>query len=610
MRCERGPSRCHVDSRSRAADIVRSSLSITVLVVLVGCVSTAGSVDGDGGGGCTGTMGNVIGTGGGTDTGGGNTPLGDRGEPITIDVSDTEQFVPGSPATHPIAGRVHGGNGTFAFTINDEIVPLGEDGRFSTEIDVAPGLQVVKLAARDTATPPGKRDVNLSLLVSEFLPEGEINPAAAALVLTSEMVSSMADPMQDLVASLDVASEIRSRAVLSEDSTCTTHPRSATHGRPTLRLFVTETGALTMEVLIPNLSIDFYGTCSMLISTVNITGRIETNVAILSELSAAPSDDCIQGLDHTPATVDLRDFDLQISGGSGLLESLIVMLMGEMKEGETAEELKTQFATEAEELLGPQLEDITVFDSTTPMELLAVPMDASLCLTGLSSEGGVPLARVGARVVGPGGGVGPGAPLVEGELPPAAPHTFWLDANLVAQFLYSAWIARGLQSDAISEIPISMIALLEPDLEDLFPEDATVSVAMDGQLPPRVRAAEPGSEGDLVVEIPDLQLRLSVDGEPLYTLSSNLELTLDLAPAEAGLAPMVTAVHTTTCLLEEPVVDIADAALAASVDMQIATVATDLLGGAVISLPDVGGGLRPVDAVPAPGGRYVQVTLE
>jgi len=528
---------------------------------------------------------------------------------VYIDTSSTSSYVEGFPTTAPVSGRVSSPNGPGTLTVGGQQASMGADGVFDVDVPVEPGLHVVELNATDQADPPNSRRANVSLLVADYLPEGQMNTGAAALVLTDDVVGAMADPMQELVSSIDVASEIRGRNTLTDDGTCTTHPSGASHGTPTLSLYVSDAGELVLEVLIPNLRIDFYGSCSMFITSMDITGTMTTDVAIMSRLSAPPGDTCLQGLDHSPATVELRDFDLSVQGGSGLLESLIVMLVGEMSEGDTADTLKAEIGTEAESMLGPELQDITIFESSESMELLESTMDLDLCVTGLETRNGQLLAYVGATVSGEGGLDAPGAPMVEGELPPPEANSMYLDANLVSQMVFSAWRAGGLSTDHIAQIDFGLLALISRDLEDLYPEGTMIDVSLDGKLAPYVRAVDEGP-GDLLLEIGNLDLILEVDGELLFRVGAQLTLILDLVPADGGLVPTVMGTTSDIFVAEEPIVDIDDDILASAVQLQIGMVAGDLLGDTAIALPDIGGSLTPVDVQPTPGGRYVQVMLE
>ena len=531
---------------------------------------------------------------------------------IFIDTSSTDPYLPAEAASATIAGQVVAPASLSRFTVaGDAVLPNGA-GQFDADVPVTAGLNIIELEASDLSEPANERRTNTAVLAADYLPEGELNSSAAALALTDAVVGPLAAPMQPLVRDIDVAAEILARPVLTDDGTCTTYPTSATQGTPRLRLFVGEDGGLWLEVLIPQVRIDFYGHCSTFIMDTDITGDMETEIAILSRLSAPPGEDCLVGLDHSPAEVELRDFDLDVQGGSGLLDSLVVMIMGEISEGDSAETLREEIAVEAESMLGPELEDITIFESSEVMDLLGTPMTLDLCVTGLVTSNSTLLALVGARVEGDGAAVNdaPGVPMTPGELPDPQPGSFYLDANLVGQLVYSAWRSGALLGEDISQTPYALLSLVCRDLEGLFPEDSMIDVSIDGRLAPMARAVESGP-GDLVLELGNFVLGLEVEGELLARVGTQLGLVLDLQPEGAGLRPVVASVTTETFVIEEPMVDIDDEVLTSAIDLQMSSTAADLLGDAIIALPSIGDApMTPVDAEPVPGGRYVRVVLE
>jgi hypothetical protein len=418
----------------------------------------------------------------------------------------------------------------------------------------------------------------------------------------------MAAPLQDRVATIDIASEIRSRPTLTDDD-CVTRPTGAAHGTPRLRTFVDEMGRLILEITIPSLEVSFEGTCDTFLSSTDVTGRMSTHVVIRTELFATPGEACAVGLEHGPVSVELADFDLDISGGSGLF-GLIVSLGGELREGDTADALRGEFAAEAEALLAAELGMLSVFDEAGTRALFGVELDLALCLTGLVSEGGMLRAIVGSRVTGPGLRDAPGAPMVEGALPAAQPDTLTLDANLVAQLLFSAWRAGALAQRDVLEVEMSMLSLIAPRLRTMFEGDTAVSVDLEGELPPLVRAAPAEGGGDLVLEIGDLDLVLRVDDVVLFRIGNVLRFTLELVPDAGALRAEVIGVEATTWVEAEPVADAIDDALAGAIQAQIGDAAAALLGETAIELPAIGGApLTAIDVTADPGGRYVHVSL-
>ncbi|MCS6799334.1 MAG: hypothetical protein NZ898_12560 [Myxococcota bacterium] len=541
------------------------------------------------------------------------------GHVLRIDTSSTQPYAGETATTWDVRGRVTASEGIGALQVAGRTVTPAASGEFSTSVPIRAGLNLVEITATDRASPAHARKGHRVLLSSNYIAEGALNPRAAALVLTDAILSSMVAPLAGRVASIDIASEIMRRRTLTDDD-CVTRPTGARHGRPTLALRVTPEGALRLEVVVPGLRVDFAGTCSnFFLGTVNVRGNMTTDVVLATVLSAPPSDNCVVGLQHGPPSVELRGFDLDVSGGSSLLEMLAIAIVSEMREGNTAEALEAEMTAEASALLDSELRELTVFDAGSTLTLFDVPLRVGLCMTGLVSEGGVLRAYVGARVQGPGGrDEAPGAPALRGELPPPAPGALWLDANLVGQLLFGAWRAGALSRPDAQQIDGSLLALLAPSLRSHLPSGSRVDVSIEGELAPFVRAAEPPAAdatagepaADLIVGLGDLQLILSGGDRELFRIGTLLELHLDLVPVEGGLKPEVTDVQARAWVLDEPVADVDDEVLEEAVTLQIRDAAASLLGDAVITLPDIGGvALQAAEVRAEPGGRYVRVTL-
>lgn len=532
---------------------------------------------------------------------------------LEVDTRETPSYFAPDVGLARLSGTVVASEGLSRLVVAGVEVPV-VGGRFAADVAAAPGLVHVPIEASDDARHTRRAD--RSLLVATFLEEGDLDPRAASLALTNEIVEPMAAPLQARVATIDIASEIRARPTLTDDS-CVTRPTGAHHGTPRLRTFVDATGQLVLEITIPSLEVSFVGRCDTFLTSTDVTGRMRTHVVLRTVLSAPPGEECVAGLAHSPAQIDLVDFDLDVRGGSGLF-GLLVSLAGEMREGDTAEALRAQFAAEADALLDAELGMVRVFDESATREFFGVPVDLALCLTGLVTEDGALRAIVGSRATGPGGRDAPGAPMVDGALPAMVPGALTLDANLVAQLVYSAWRAGALAQPDVLEVPMSMLSLVAPRLRTMFPADTTVSVDLEGELPPLVRAASldgdaggDGSGGDLALEIGDLFLVLRVGETVLFRVGNVLRFTLELVPEAGGaLRPEVVSVESETWVAEEPVADAIDAALAGAISAQIGDAAAALLGGAAIELPAIGGApLVASDVTPDPAGRYVHVLL-
>lgn len=564
-----------------------------LLALAVGCVGELGAYE--------------------TKTGGrdGSDPRpGPGGYALTVDTTGTDSYAPAHATSWTVSGRVVASEGLDSLTVAGGAAPVAGDGRFSRDVSLEPGLTLVPIEAADLGAPPHVRQAHRSILAASYLPEGHINSRAAAIVLTNEVVAPIAEPLQARVAGIDIAREIMARRTLTDDD-CRTVADAASHGTPMLSLTV-EGGALWLQITIPNLDIRYHGTCSAVIFSTDISGRMRTSVVLRTQLSAPTGDVCASGLDHTPAVVDLVGFDNDVSGGGSLLEMLLVSLMAEMREGDTADAMKAEFEAQADVLLGSELSGLSAFDSMETMTLFDTPIDVRLCLTGLASEGGTLRATIGATATGSGGGdvavMAPGAPMVTGELPASAPGKLWLDSGLVGQLLFAAWRGGALASESVSEIDVGTLSVVVPDLRGRYPAGTMAQIGIDGRMPPLVRAAVP-ADGDLLLDIGELHLLISAGGELLFRIGAQIRMTLELVPEAGALRPEVVDVSADTWIIEEPVVDADEEVLNAAVQLQIADAASALLGDATIALPEIGGALTPTDVTATPGARYVEITL-
>lgn len=528
---------------------------------------------------------------------------------LTIDTSGMDPFLPATATTAPVRGRVTASEGLGRLEIAGTPATTTGDGTFSADVPIAAGLNLITIDAFDLGTPEHQRHGHRAVIASDLRLEGDVNPAAAAISVTDGMLAEMIAPLSPEVARIDVASEIMGRGVLSSDDRCTTYPDRASHGTPTIALSRGAAGELLLQITIPNLVVDFHGQCRLLFSSTDITGRMSTSVVIQTALTAPPSTTCVTGLEHAPSVVDLRDFDMDVRGGSGL-SGLIVSLAAELREGDSAEEMKRQFAAQADMLIGERLGGLDVFGEPQMLTMFDTPITLDLCLTGLAPEAGELRARVGAAVSGPGTGESRGAPQIAGELPPAMPGALTLDANLVGQLVYSAWRAGALDQSGVEEIDLDLLTLLAPRLRGRYPAGTRATVSIDATLPPIVRAAAVDAGGDLVLELGDLYLEISVGSDLLFRIGTVLKLTLELTPEMGALRPTVSNVEAQAYLLAEPVADVDDASIESVIQMRIAESASALLGDATLSLPSFGGEMRARDVVADPGGRYVHILLE
>jgi hypothetical protein len=535
---------------------------------------------------------------------------------IDVDMSGLDRFVTGGAETWPVGGRATASEGLSGVEVNGAPATVMPDGSFTADVPVEPGLSLVPIVARDGATPAHARKAHRSLISASFQPEGALNPQAVAVGVTQTMVDAMAAPLATEIAGLDLAREILSRETLSADDTCTTWPTGARHGAPVLRLVIDEDGALWLNIRVPGLRIDFNGVCSILFGMSDVTGQIATDVEIWSQVSGPASDGCVMGLAHTEPYVELPGFDMSVTG-SGAAGWLITLFSGG-READARAQMAVEFAAQADTMIGERLAGLSLFDRSETLTLFGQEVTVDLCLTELAPMGGTLRARLGARVrgtAGEGGHAAPGAPILPGALPDGGADSLWLDSQLIAQLVFSAWRAGGLDRDGLGgeePIMVGILTALVPAIRGRFPAETPIDITTSAELPPVVRAAPvaEGATGDMVIEIGDMMIDLSAAGEPLFRLGATLRLTLELTPtADGALQPMVLDTEAEAHLLEEPIGDAPDEVLESVVADRIPETAGGLLDGAAIALPDVGGAITPMDVTADPGGRYLRIRL-
>lgn len=529
----------------------------------------------------------------------GDSPLPEDAVGISIDTSATDPYVVGFPATWPIVGRVHAARGLDRVEVDG--APAGGE-ELRVDVPVSAGVRLVPIEAFDVEG--ASRKGHRSLLVADFLPEGQMNGDGALLALDDAILSSMVGGLEASLADIDLRTPVLSRGPLVDDGTCTLQPNDVTHAPLELHLTVSAAGELVLEVHIPGFAIHFTGTCAIFGS---VRGKVETEdrVVIRSTLTAPPPDGgCLVGFDHTPPQIELRGFDMDMS-------PFLAELGAELSEGRAEDQMRATFEEQAEALLADQLSGISVLDETTTMDLFGASIDVHLCLTELESVGGQLIAHVGTSAQGAGGTLtAPGAPMLPGDVPPAAPDVLFLDANLVTQLLFSAWRGGALVIDGAAELPADLFsAFLPSEVRTRF-RGKTMVVSLDARLPAACAAVPEGEMGDLKVILGDLHLFMHVDGELVFEFGSQLELNLELAPTETGeLQPTLVDSSATAWLLQEPVADVDDGVLEGLVASQVGASASGLFDGTTIALPDLGGAIAPADVTPDPGGRYLRIAL-
>lgn len=528
---------------------------------------------------------------------------------LSVDTSATDPFIQDFPATTTVRGVASASLGLETVEVGGTVVPTDGGGGFEAEVPVTPGLTLVPVVATDSAG--NTRNGHRALLAARFLPEGEINPGAAAITVTNEILQALAGDQLSDVANLDLSQQIMDEAGSISQQGCDITLDSVRHGSPSLTLTV-EGGQLVVNFTIPDLYVTFHGECSMILSTTSFYGDLVTDVVVNTTLSAAASQTCLETFDHTYPTVTLPGFDLSLNSNDGGLIGMMIPLVGEIMQDSFSQQMSEQIAVQADDLIAEQVAQFGQMGmgEDVQMEFNGVNMSIGFCLTALESVDGELRARIGLSVMGPGGYPAPGAPMVDGELGGAVPGTLWMDSNLIAQMMFSLWSGGGLSGESTGDINTGLLGLLVPEIAEMYPGDTPVTVSIDGLLPPIVHAADPATGGDLLVDIGDLIIQLEVEGQLLFEMSALVHLTLDLQSQDGAITPVIVDSSAEVTVLDEPIADVDDGLLQAAVASQIGGQADRLLGEAGFALPAFGGlTLVPQEATAEPGGRYVRITL-
>jgi hypothetical protein len=530
-----------------------------------------------------------------------------KGWTITIDMSGLDRFVqPADASTWTVGGVATATEGLQSLTVGGALVEVDSRGAFSTSVEVTPGLTRVEILATDEAGHTRKGD--RTLLAAPFLPETEYNAEAANLVLTSSVLAAMSDSIAAYASDVDVAGEIMKKQVLSQDDRCVTWPVSAKQGTATASL-VGDQGNLWLRIRVPNLYVYFQGSCRGLFSTIPIAGEMRGTIDVWSRLTPKPpaGGGCLSAFAHTKPQVQISGWAFDVWGTGGPLQSWIVELFSGDKSTQARQQLATEVGTRADQLLGPKLSNVTVFERSSDMELLGRPLTLDLCVAGLDNAGGKLSARIAARALGAGTIAAPGAPLIEGAFVRAGQNELVLDANLIGQLLFASWRDGGLARSA-PDIDAGILQILMPGLGKEFPDATIAQVAIDAELPPYVRAT-PDGPAHLQIELADLMITISIEGKNVLRFGAHLTLALDLSAQDGALVPSVVDTQSKVVLLDERH-DGSDEALETAVQSQLGSAAAKLLdGGVAIALPDIPGLGAPVAVSADPAGRFLHVQL-
>ena len=248
-----------------------------------------------------------------------------------------------------------------------------------------------------------------------------------------------------------------------------------------------------------------------------------------------------------------------------------------------------------------------MFDKTSSLTLLGEPVSMHLCVADLDKVGGKLVARIAAATDERGHPGGAGRAAERRRRPDSRPRTSCvLDAQPIAQLLFASWRDGGLTRPA-PDVDASIFYALVPALADHYTA-ATAQVSIDAELPPLVHAT-PMAAGNLTIELGDVMVDISLQGDRVLRFDVGLVLQLQLVPVDGKLSPMVVDTEATVALVDARYDGPGDA-LEQAVQAKIGATAASLLGdAAAIALPDLPGLGTPVKVTADKGGRFLHIAL-
>lgn len=531
-----------------------------------------------------------------------------KGWSILVDMAGTDRFVdPLDSATWPVSGVARTSDGLASVTVAGADTPFDPDGAFAADVTLSMTPGLVPVAVRVTDESGHVRKADRTLLAARFLPDAEHNPKAASLVLDNALLASMSGGIAGQAGDVNVAAEILARPYLSQDSQCATWPVQARQGTVAVEL-KQDQGNLWLHIRIPNLYVYFEGECQGLLRTIPLAGEMAGTIDVWTRLTPkAAGATCLTAFDHTAPQVTIANWGFGVWGTGGPLQNWMVDAFSGSKKQEAYDQLVGQVGQRSDQLLTQKLANISVFDKTSTLDLLGKQVAMHLCLGGLDKVGTTLVARIAAQATGAGTKEAPGTPQIDGAVPAVPAKELLLDANLVGQLLFASWKDGGM-TRAAPDTDISVLAILTPQLQDHF-STSMAQITVDAELPPVVTAT-PMGPSDLQVELGDMMVDISLEGQRVFRFGVNLTLLLDLVPMQGKLVPTVVDTHSKVVLLDE-LYDGPDDALETAIGVKIGGTAAALLGtSTAIALPDLPGLGAPMDVSPDAGGRFLHVKLQ
>ncbi len=552
---------------------------------------------------------------------------------LRLDTSPTEPYGRVETPAMSVVGSVESSAGVDRVEVGGVEAPTGPGGGFTHPVEPPVGLSLAEVRAWDVEgnVAQGHR----SMLRADYLPEGQLDPDAARLTVTPELLLGLAGGD---VSGLDVSSLVPPGTEFATGP-CALTVDSVRHSSPELALSMNDAGQIVASVTVRDVAVGFHGECSV---DIPVLGGLRASalpgseldettvvVTVVLEPNEVAPGSCLDGFRAAATSVSIPSLDLDLRvTASGIpaevclppfgvpcvsTDRLLGEAVGELAEGYVADLLEDQLTDAVGGAVDDLLSDFGGLEEETMLDFFDTPITVGICLTGLEPMDGQLVATVGARASsGAIGGRAPGAPFLETIPMGSAPGTLYLDPNLVGQLLFSAYQGGALEmedltADSSTPITAGLLSIFAPGLTDLPGVDASTPLKVDlsAELAPIAWAPETGA-ADLALGLGQLRLTLGTPDGALIVVGAHVELGLALEPATGGIAPVVLADESVAEVWVEsaavPLTERQMEGLEEAVRSVLLEQLPGMLEGTVIELPDIGVPLTPGDVRRTEGG--------
>ena len=120
------------------------------------------------------------------------------------------------------------------------------------------------------------------------------------------------------------------------------------------------------------------------------------SIHVWTKLAAKPAapGECVSAFTHTTPETQVTGWQFEVWGVGGPLQNWIVDMFSGEKSAEAKAQLQSEVGTRANMMLAQKLQNVSVFDKTSELELLGKPVSMHLCLGALDKVGTQLIARV------------------------------------------------------------------------------------------------------------------------------------------------------------------------------------------------------------------------